>query len=755
MITYPASDFVRGFFLRFWLQHSSGNNAKIIHIVFCFRVALPDFSLTLMKRLLLPLGTLVVLAIGWSQFSQNRTDTKPNDYTNWSEYLGGPDRNHYSALTQITPENVNQLQVAWRYITPDSGQIQANPIIIDGVMYGVTPTVKVFALDAATGKELWQIGDPLKAWHSTSRGVTYWESGNDKRILYTVGPMLYALDAKTGKTITSFGQDGHIDLHEGLGAQAKDKFIISNTPGTLFEDLIIMPVRVSEEVGGAPGHIRAFNVRTGKLAWIFHTIPFSGEYGNETWPKGAYKNSDIGAANNWSGMAVDRRRGIIYVPTGSPSYDFYGGNRTGQNLFANCLLALDARTGKRIWHFQAVHHDLWDRDFPSPPNLVTVTQNGKKIDAVAQVTKAGLVFVFDRVTGKPLFPIKEVPVPKSDIPGEMSWPTQPVPQKPAPFARQSMTEADINPHSTDRDSLLAVFRKVGKRFFEPISKQGSLMFPGTDGGAEWGGAAADPDGILYVNANDVPWIFTMIDAPKRDALSHLSPGQRVYTLNCVGCHGPERKGNARSGYPSLVDIGQRRDRAYVSNIVNHGKGMMPGFTAISAADKQALIAFLFGDEKQEVSSASPYPSKAKESYLPYKVTGYNKFQDSNGYPAIAPPWGTLNAINLNTGEYLWKIPLGEEKALKAKGIANTGTENYGGPVVTASGLLFIAATKDEKFRAFDKKTGKLLWETELPAAGFATPATYQIGNKQYVVIACGGAKLGAKKGNQYVAFALP
>jgi len=712
-----------------------------------------------MKRLLLPIAAGAVLALGWAQFTQNPTDTKPNDYTNWGEYLGGPDRSHYSALTQISPQNVGQLKVAWTYSTPDSGQIQTNPIIVDGVLYGVTPTVQAFALDATTGKELWKFGDPLKVWHSTSRGVVYWQSSDktgepDKRILYTVGPKLYALDARTGKPIPSFGDNGTADLHAGLGEQARDKFIISNTPGTLFEDLIIMPTRVSEGPDAAPGYIQAFNVRTGRLAWVFRTIPNPGEYGYETWPKEAYRNVDVGGANNWSGMAIDRPRGLLYVPTGSASYDFYGGNRKGQNLFANCLLALDARTGKRRWHFQAVHHDLWDRDFPAPPNLLTVTQNGKKIDAVAQVTKSGHVFVFDRVTGKPLFPIRETPVPKSDLPGEVTWPTQPVPQKPAPFARQQMSEGDINPYSADRDSLLRVFRNVGRRPFEPISKRGSLMFPGTDGGAEWGGAAADPDGILYVNANDIPWIFTMIDAPKSDELAHLSPGQRIYTQNCISCHGPERKGNARSGYPSLVDIGQRRDRPYVSQIISNGKGMMPGFTALSAADRQALVSFLFGDEKQEVAGGSPYPSKVKEPYLPYKVTGYIKFQDSKGLPAIAPPWGTLNAINLNTGEYLWKIPLGQEPALAGKA-TQTGTENYGGPVVTASGLLFIAATKDEKFRAFDKKTGKLLWETTLPAAGFATPATYQVNGRQYVVIACGGAKLGAKKGNQYVAYALP
>ncbi len=704
-----------------------------------------------MRRFLLPLTALIVLALGWSRFTQNTTDDAPNDYTNWNEYLGGPDRSHYSALAQITPENVGQLNVAWTYSAPDSGQIQTNPIVVDGVLYGVTPTVQAFALDATTGRELWKFGDPLKVWHSTSRGVTYWApspagspggQADAPRILYTVGPLLYALDAQTGQPLLSFGDKGHVDLHDGLGEQAKDKFIISNTPGTLFNDLIIMPVRVSEGADAAPGYIRAFNVRTGKLTWTFRTIPKPGDYGYETWPKDAHKNIDVGGANNWAGMAVDRPRGILYVPTGSASYDFYGGNRRGQNLFANCLLALDARTGKRLWHFQAVHHDLWDRDFPAPPNLLTVTQNGpdgrpRKIDAVAQITKSGFVFVFDRVTGKPLFPIRETPVPQSDIPGEVTWPTQPIPQKPAPFARQKMTEADVNPDSPDHDSLLATFRKVGTRLYEPISKRGSLMFPGTDGGAEWGGAATDPDGVLYVNANDVPWIFTMVDAPRQDELAHLSPGQRLYTVNCIGCHGPELKGNARSGYPSLVAINQRRDRPYVTEIISHGKGMMPGFTALSAADKQALVAFLFGEEKQEVSGNDPYKvantkaqaKPAKEPYLPYKVTGYNKFQDSRGLPAVAPPWGTLNAIDLNTGEYRWKIPFGEEPELMAKGRNNTragsmqtGTENYGGPVVTAGGLLFIAATKDGKFRAFDKRTGKLLWETQLPAVGFAMPA---------------------------------
>lgn len=690
----------------------------------------------------------ILLFVGASALQSNSDDV------DWAEYLGGADRNHYSKLTQINPENVDKLQVAWTYSTPDSGQMQVNPIIVGGVLYGVTSAVQAFALDASTGKEIWRFGDPLKNWASTSRGVTYWQQGEDKRILYTVGPNLWALDAKTGQPIESFGDKGKIDLHTGLPEIAQNKFIISNTPGTLFEDLIVMPLRLSEGADAAPGDIRAFNVKTGKLAWTFHTIPYPGEFGYETFPKDAYKNTYTGAANNWAGMSVDRKRGIIYVPTGSAGYDFYGGNRKGQNLFANCLLALDARTGKRLWHFQTTHHDIWDRDLPAPPNLMTITRNGKKIDVVAQVTKQGYVFVFDRVSGKPIFPIKEMPVPQSAVAGETTWPTQPIPTKPAPFARQSnsLTENDISPYAENRQELLQNFRKYKTALYHPGTKEGTVILPGYDGGAEWGGAAADPEGVLYVNANEMAWIQTMVETPKEDKTANLSNGEKLYQSYCTTCHGTDRKGNPKSNYPSLIDIHKKRDKAFLSNIISNGKGMMPGFTTLSSAEKQAIVSFLFGDEKKEVGTST---TVSKPVYLPFKSTGYNKFLDNKGLPAISPPWGTMSAIDLNTGEFLWKIPFGYEESLKEKGINNTGVENYGGPVVTASGLLFIAATKDGMFRAFDKKTGKILWETKLPAAGFATPSTYQVNGKQYVVIASGGTKLGTKKGNQYVAFALP
>lgn len=678
----------------------------------------------------------------------------------WREYLGGPERNHYSPLDQINKDNVGRLQVAWEYHTLDSGQIQCNPLIVDGVLYGMTATTKPFAVDAATGRELWKGTSDGPDNFSTSRGVSYWEEGTDKRILYTSGPWLYALDARTGKPVSSFGEGGRTSLKAGLGEQSKDKMVISNTPGTVYEDLIVMPLRVSEGTDAALGHIQAFNIKTGKLAWVFHTIPHPGEYGYDTWPKEVYKNeSGVGGANNWSGMAVDRKRGIIYVPTGSAAYDFYGANRKGANLFANCLLALNAKTGKRIWHFQLVHHDILDRDPPAPPNLITITRNGKRIDAVAQVTKQGYVFVFDRETGTPLFPIKETPVPRSDIPGEEAWPTQPLPTKPAPYARQTFTEEDINPYAANRQELIDSFRKSRSEGpFTPLSQNGTIIYPGLDGGAEWGGAAADPDGILYLNSSEMAWRISLGPAATQEQLVSMSSGQSLYATNCTSCHGTERRGNPGSGFPSLLNIANRRSRDQVSNIITRGKGMMPAFVKFSEKERKALVGFLFGDEKEEPGLAKEpglkYVAK-KEIKAAYSISGYSKFLDKDGFPAMRPPWGTLNAINLNTGEYVWKVPFGETPELKAKGLPQTGSESYGGPVITASNLLFIAGTKDGYFRIYDKKNGKLLREIQLPAAAFATPSTYEVNGKQYIVVACGGTKLGARGGDSYVAFALP
>ncbi len=685
---------------------------------------------------------------------------KPSYGTNeWKEYLGGPERNHYSPLDEINKNNVQQLKVAWEYHTLDSGQIQCNPIIVDGVLYGMTATTRPFAVDAATGKEIWKGKSEGPDSYSSSRGVVYWEDGNDKRILYTSGPRLYALDARTGKPISTFGDSGHTSLKSGLEQTSEEKMVISNTPGTVYEDLIIMPLRVSEGTDASLGHIQAFNISTGKLAWVFHTIPYPGEFGYDTWPKDVYKNtSDVGAANNWSGMSIDRKRGMLFVPTGSAAYDFYGAKRIGTNLFANCLLALDAKTGKRIWHFQLVHHDILDRDPPAPPNLVTVRHNGKLVDAVAQITKQGYVFVFNRETGEPLFPIKETPVPQSDIPGEQSWPTQPLPEKPAPYARQLVTENDINPYAANKDSLITILKQSRSEGpFTPLSEKGTIIYPGLDGGGEWGGAAVDPDGIIYINSNEMAWRISLGPAEGAQNVS-MSPGQSLYAANCTACHGTNLMGNPASGYPSLINIGSRRKRESVSNLIAHGKGMMPAFPKFTDEQKKSLVAFLFQDEE-----AAPVPpkepgleDKAKSNgEVSYSISGYSKFLDKNGLPAIRPPWGTLNAIDLNTGEYVWKIPYGEIPELKGKAPDAQGAESYGGPVVTASGLLFIAGTRDGYFRIYDKSNGKLLWQTQLPAAAFATPSTYEVNGKQYIVMACGGTKLGAKGGDSYVAFALP
>jgi quinoprotein glucose dehydrogenase len=678
----------------------------------------------------------------------------PEKPTEWKEYLGGPDRNHYSTLKQINVSNVNNLQKVWEFHTSDtSGQMQCNPIIVNGMLYGSTASLEIFALEAATGKQIWRFSASKDSkWYSMNRGVTYWEEGQDKRILFTQGNWLYALDAITGNPVLSFGNKGKVSLSIGLGQSAEKKFVISTTPGTVFEDKIIMPLRLSESSDAALGFIQAFNIKTGKIDWVFKTIPSPGEFGYSTWGKDNYKNGNVGGANNWAGMSIDRKRGMIFVPTGSAAFDFYGGNRKGDNLFANCLLALDAHTGKRKWHFQFVHHDVWDRDLPAPPNLITINRNGKKIDAVAQITKQGYVFVFERETGKPVFKIDEVQVATNGLKGELLSLTQPIPQKPAPFARNKMTEKNINPYAENKDELISVFRKIRKNMFDPPSKEGTIIFPGFDGGGEWGGASFDPEtGYMYINSSEMPNILTMVDDTKSSDLAKMTPGEAVYMKNCASCHNPNKEGNLKSGYPSLVDLKSKREKGLIVDIISKGKGMMPGFGGLSSTEKQSVVDYLFGSEKLEVGIQS---KKNQTNAIPYRMTGYNKFLDKNGYPAVEPPWGTLSAINLNTGDYVWKKPLGEDKKLTAKGIPVTGLENYGGGVVTAGGLFIIGATKDETFRIFDKKTGEIIWQTELPASAFATPSTYEVNGIQYIVIACGGNKLGTKKGDSFVAFAL-
>jgi quinoprotein glucose dehydrogenase len=718
--------------------------------------------------------------------SENKKDVAANSGENldWPAYGGNKAGNRYSPLTQINLENVSKLKLAWSYDTgenkdPDErgSDIQCQPIVVGGVMYGTTPRMKLFAADAATGKEIWKF-DPFdvpgkKPEFHAIRGVLYWEDGDDKRILYAVGADLYAIEASTGKRIKDFGKDGAVDLHEGLGDSTTfghdvNKLSVAiTTPGVIYKDLLITGSRVSEESDAAPGYIRAFNVRTGKLAWTFHTIPQPGEYGYETWPKDAYKK--FGGANCWAGLVLDEKRGIVYTGTGSTSVDFYGGDRAGKNLFANCVLALDAATGKHVWHFQTVHHDLWDRDLPCPPNLITVKHNGRMVDAVAQATKDGFIFVFDRDTGKPLFPVNEVPVPTSPaLPGEQPWPTQPVPTKPAPFAMQELTEDNITNRTPEaRAYVLERYRNSlhGSKYMPP-SLKGSLFFS-FGGGAEWGGNAADPDGILYQNGNNMLWWLKMQDMRGVNKASSL--GRGLFNATCAACHGVDGRGGGGHGpqaFPELLNVGERLSRKQISATIESGRGRMPSFRHLPEKDRKAIVDFLLHEEDKNETAAAKgravrngQAETGDNSGFPYKSpflnNGHTQFRDQENYPAVKPPWGTMNAIDLNTGEYLWQVPLGEYPELTKQGVPPTGTENHGGPVATAGGLVFIAATYDEHLRAFDKKTGKVVWKYKLPAGGFATPITYMVNGKQYVAIAAGGRRYGLKPGGTYMAFALP
>jgi quinoprotein glucose dehydrogenase len=699
--------------------------------------------------------------------SCNRKPT--TDYSGWQIYGGNKEANHYSSLTEIDTNNVSQLEVAWTYHTGDADsmtQLQVNPIIVDSILFGVSPKLKLFALNAGTGKEKW-VFNPMNDSDvkgsgyfgmNVCRGVTFYGDKNDQRIFYSANSQLYCIDAKTGTPIKSFGQNGKIDLHNDLGRDVSNLYVAMTSPGIIYKDIIIIGCRVSEEADAAPGFIRAYDVHSGNLRWIFHTIPQPGEFGYYTWDdKEAWKH--IGGVNAWSGFSLDEKNGILFAPLGSASYDFYGGRRTGNDLFANCVLALDAATGKRIWHFQTVHHDVWDRDLPTAPVLVSIKKGGIQMEAIAQTTKSGFIFLFNRKTGEPVYPINETSVPtQSELTGERLSPTQPIPSFPKPFARQLLTDEDLNNLVAD-SSYAGIKNRLSHyhtgNMFNPPSKEGTVIFPGFDGGAEWGGPAYDPyTGILYVNASEMPWILTMMDVKNKPkvAETNLEAGKRIYNTNCMNCHGPEREGS--SNYPVLININRKYNQQQFDQIVSSGRRMMPAFKQLGKEEMNALASFIL-DDKNAQRRKFIAPQKAKDKWydLPYSSTGYNKFLTKEGYPAVKPPWGTLNAIDLNNGNLVWKDTLGDYPGLKSKGI-HSGTENYGGPVVTAGGLLFIAATSDAKMRAFNKRTGKLLWEADLPASGFATPSVYEADGKQFLVIACGGGKLGKKTGDAYVAFAL-
>ena len=656
--------------------------------------------------------------------------------TNWHRSLGDATSSRFSALAQINRENVKRLEVAWTYHSKDGvGNIQCNPIIVDGVMFAPTAGHHIVALDAATGVELWRFKPEIRKGgmrledFPARRGLLFWPGDREApaRILFTCGNWIYALDPKTGQPLGGFGDNGRTALPTG-----------GTVAGAVFKNVLVVP--------GFNRDVFGCDIRNGKPLWTFHTLPQTGEYGHETWSR----VSD--GANCWGGMALDEQRGIAYLATGSPKPNFVGTGHHGDNLFSNCLLALDALTGKRLWHFQEIRHDIWDWDIPAPPNLVTVNRDGKRVDAVAQVTKLGNTLLLDRVTGQPLFPVRLRRAPTSKLPGEQTAPYQPDIQLPEPFARQQFSPAEVTTRSEEaRGYIEKRVANVNSGWFEPFEEGKPTVLYNIHGGAEWTGAAFDPtSGCLYVSANEIPWIVTVFSDEPEPAPDPKNPtlGEKLYQQNCASCHGPDRIGIGTA--PPLRGLRHRLRDSDVLALLKTGRNLMPPAPPMTEAEQKALLDFIFlRDRTQPVSPAKP-------SRPAYTHNGYPKLLDHENYPGNKPPWGTLNCVDLNTGKLRWKVPLGEHPELTAQGVPKTGTENFGGAMVTAGGLVFCSGTRDNLIRAFDAKTGDELWSHQLPLHGTAPPATYSVKGRQFVVIAAtGGGKLGGATGDAWVAFAIP
>lgn len=682
-------------------------------------------------------------------FSQPLTlpaqDKKSKEYATWLDYEGTADSAQYSSLTQINKSNVSQLKQVWFYPAGIAGfRFGFNPVIVDDTMYVLGKNNSIVALDAATGETLWT--HETNARTITSRGINYWESKDrsDRRLLFATDQILHAIDAKTGQTIDSFGTNGNVDLREGLGRDVNMiRNIQSGTPGRIFENLLILGSSTGEDYGSPPGDIRAYDVRTGKMVWIFHTVPHPGEPGYDTWPPDAYKY--IGGTNDWGGMSLDEKRGIVYIPLGSPTYDFYGVDRIGQDLYADCLLALDARTGKHLWHFQDVHHDLWDYDLTASPKLLTIKHNGKNVDVVTQAGKTGYLYVLDRVTGKPIWPIVEKPVPASDIPGEQAWPTQPVPTAPPPFARLTYSPNDVNPYLSDTEREEAkeyIADSHNEGMFTPPGLRNTLEPAGNSGGANWGSAAADPTtGWVYIRNKNAPTMLKLDPKPPRFSVggTPATQGHAIYLQNCATCHTSTLQGQPPA-IPSLVDVVSRLGADQVRTTVQNGLSPMPAFPDLTSRDLDSLIAYLTAPSTSQLSpqivaylSAPTPPQPLTPDKVQYR-SGYGYMMTPDGLPQISPPWGTLAAYDLNKGTLVWEIPDGGVTALEDKGIKNTGSvEPRGGVVVTAGGLIFDGTKSDQTMRAYDKETGKVLWEVKLPAGPEGIPAVYMIDGREYVV----------------------
>lgn len=677
------------------------------------------------------------------------TATQKSSNSSWPTYGGSNDDSQYSSLKQINRSNAKDLKQVWFYPAGDNGfRYGSNPLVIDGVMYVYGKNNTVVALDATTGKEIW-VYDTHNPRLISHRGMTYWESKDrsDRRILFSMNNYLHAVDARTGKDVEGFGDRGAVDLRQGLGRDPSTmRQIQSNTPGRVFENLYITGSATGEEYESPPGDLRAFDVVTGKLVWQFHTVPHPGEMGYDTWPKDAYKY--VGGTNNWGEFSIDEKRGIVYFPLGSPTYDFYGADRIGANLFSDCLLALDVRTGKYIWHFQTTHHDLWDYDLETGPKLMTIKHDGKMVDVVVQAGKNGFVYVFDRTNGKPIWPIEERPVPKSDVPGEESWPTQPFPTHIPPFARQKFTPDMVNPYIADPKEREEIKKQVEaarqEGIFTPPSLGTTMETPGNNGGGNWGSGAIDPaTNTFYVVSKDAPSLLHLAPKPPKRNIpgSPETQGLVVYLQNCTTCHKESREGQPPA-IPSLQGVIERAGADRVRNAVHNGLAPMPAFPDLDTADIDHLIAYLKTPDKANL--APDVRARVMAPAIPTAKlgpggrrywTGYGYMNSSEGLAAISPPWSSLTAYDMNKGEIKWRIPLGEVTELVEKGIRNTGSYwPRGGAVITAGGLIVVGTRSDAKLHMYDKDTGQQISEIQMPGGPEGIPTIYEVNGREYIAM---------------------